>query len=99
MTKKSQKRSADPASQAMLAKADAAQQETAWDRWDAMQPQCGFGSLGICCRICSMGPCRIDPFSEELGNPFLSSLETLFSLVPVCRANLTIFFIELECIH
>jgi len=30
-----------------------------------MQPQCGFGSLGICCRICNMGPCRIDPFSSD----------------------------------
>lgn len=37
---------------------------TAWDRWEAMQPQCGFGKLGICCRICNMGPCRIDPFGQ-----------------------------------
>jgi carbon-monoxide dehydrogenase catalytic subunit len=29
-----------------------------------MEPQCGFGQLGICCRICTMGPCRIDPFGE-----------------------------------
>jgi carbon-monoxide dehydrogenase catalytic subunit len=65
MTKKSEQRSVDPASQAMLAKAEAMGVETSWDRWDAMQPQCGFGTLGICCRICNMGPCRIDPFSEE----------------------------------
>jgi carbon-monoxide dehydrogenase catalytic subunit len=38
--------------------------ETAWDRWEAMQPQCGFGQMGICCKICSMGPCRIDPFGD-----------------------------------
>ena len=36
----------------------------AWDRQEAMEPQCGFGQLGICCRICTMGPCRIDPFGE-----------------------------------
>ena len=24
-------------------------------------PHCGFGEKGICCRICSMGPCRITP--------------------------------------
>jgi carbon-monoxide dehydrogenase catalytic subunit len=36
----------------------------AWDRQEAMEPQCGFGQLGICCRICRMGPCRIDPFGE-----------------------------------
>ena len=61
---KAEKRSIDPVSQKML---DVAEQQgipTVWDRWEAMQPQCGFGSLGICCRICNMGPCRIDPFGE-----------------------------------
>ncbi len=24
-------------------------------------PHCKFGELGVCCRICSMGPCRITP--------------------------------------
>ena len=62
---KSEARSIDPASQAMLAKAEQTGVQTAWDRWDAMQPQCGFGSLGICCRICNMGPCRIDPFADS----------------------------------
>ena len=38
---------------------------TAWDRYDAMQPLCGFGQLGVCCTICSQGPCRIDPFGPE----------------------------------
>jgi carbon-monoxide dehydrogenase catalytic subunit len=38
--------------------------ETAWDRFESQQPQCGFGLLGICCRNCNMGPCRIDPFGE-----------------------------------
>jgi carbon-monoxide dehydrogenase catalytic subunit len=38
--------------------------ETARDRLAAMQPQCGFGELGTCCRICYMGPCRIDPFGD-----------------------------------
>jgi carbon-monoxide dehydrogenase catalytic subunit len=38
--------------------------ETAWDRLERLQPQCGFGELGICCRNCNMGPCRIDPFGE-----------------------------------
>ena len=36
----------------------------AWDRHEAMLPQCGFGQLGICCRNCTMGPCRIDPFGD-----------------------------------
>jgi len=38
--------------------------ETAWDRSDQQGPRCGFGELGICCRNCNMGPCRIDPFGE-----------------------------------
>jgi len=55
-------RSADPASREMLVVAGRAGLETAWDRLESQQPQCGFGSLGICCRHCFMGPCRIDPF-------------------------------------
>ncbi len=58
------KRTADAAAQAMLDRAAEAEIPTAFDRWDAMQPQCGFGKLGVCCRICNMGPCRIDPFGE-----------------------------------
>ncbi len=38
--------------------------ETVWDRYEAQQPQCGFGELGVCCRHCMQGPCRIDPFGE-----------------------------------
>ena len=37
---------------------------TVWERQAAMEPQCGFGELGICCRICYMGPCRIDTFGD-----------------------------------
>lgn len=38
--------------------------KTGRDRLAAMKPQCGFGELGTCCRICYMGPCRIDPFGD-----------------------------------
>ncbi len=38
--------------------------ETAWDRLEAQQPQCGFGQLGICCNSCKMGPCQVDPFED-----------------------------------
>ena len=58
-------RSIDPATQEMLARAEELGLETAWDRLDAMMPQCGFGELGVCCRNCNMGPCRISPFEEE----------------------------------
>ncbi len=55
---------ADKATQQMLKIAEQEQIPTIWDRYDAMQPQCGFGTLGLCCRHCSMGPCRIDPFGN-----------------------------------
>jgi carbon-monoxide dehydrogenase catalytic subunit len=63
------KRSSDPAAQEMLKHMAEAGIENAWDRLDAQQPQCGFGQLGVCCRICNMGPCRVDPFGEgaQLG--------------------------------
>src|SRR5512136_2908907 len=55
---------ADRASKEMLKKANKENIEVVWDRYEMMQPACGFGELGICCKICSMGPCRIDPFGE-----------------------------------
>lgn len=38
--------------------------ETVWDRLVAQEPQCGYCALGVSCRNCSMGPCRVDPFGE-----------------------------------
>lgn len=64
MVKDIRDRSIDPASQEMLDVCQRAGLETAWDRLDKQQPQCGFGELGLCCRNCNMGPCRIDPFGE-----------------------------------
>jgi len=58
------KRTVDPAAQLMLQVAQTQGIGTPWDRLEAQQPQCGFGTMGICCRNCFMGPCRIDPFGE-----------------------------------
>ena len=33
--------------------------DTIWDRYEAQTPVCKFGKMGICCRICDIGPCRI----------------------------------------
>jgi anaerobic carbon-monoxide dehydrogenase catalytic subunit len=38
--------------------------ETVWERAEKQDPHCGFGELGLCCRNCYMGPCRIDPFGQ-----------------------------------
>ena len=62
--KPKRKRTVDPAALHVLAKTDAAGIETAHDRHGEQEPRCGFGELGICCRICEMGPCRISPFAK-----------------------------------
>ena len=55
--------------QEMLTVARAEGIQTVWDRALAQDPQCGYCSLGVSCRNCSMGPCRIDPFGvgPQLG--------------------------------
>ncbi len=62
--KKQDRRSVDPAAVEMLRIADREGHATIWERYEQQQPQCSYGQLGTCCRICSMGPCRIDPFGE-----------------------------------
>ena len=50
--------------QLLLEKAQKDQVETVWDRFENQLPQCGYCEMGLSCRICVMGPCRIDPFGE-----------------------------------
>ncbi len=50
--------------QRMLEVASAERIPTVWDRLAAQQPQCGYCALGVSCRNCAMGPCRIDVFGE-----------------------------------
>ncbi|MFH1862200.1 MAG: carbon monoxide dehydrogenase, partial [bacterium] len=58
-------KSADPATVKAHQHARSRDLTTVWERHEAMQPICAFGDLGLCCTICYMGPCRIDPFSRE----------------------------------
>ena len=58
-------RSIDPSVHKMLERAEALDLETVWERYEKMQPECGFGELGVCCRNCNMGPCRISPFDDN----------------------------------
>ena len=51
-------KSIDPAALEMLAHADECGIGTAFSRADHMKP-CPIGESGACCRICSMGPCRL----------------------------------------
>ncbi len=58
-------RSVDPATQKLLKRAEEQNIATVWDRFEVMSPGCKFGKQGICCRICSMGPCRITKKAEQ----------------------------------
>lgn len=49
----------DAASVEVLRRAQEECIDTCFSRVDAQSVQCKFGSEGICCRICYMGPCRI----------------------------------------
>lgn len=62
--KQVQKKSADPAVNQLLVQAYRRQVTVTWDRAEAMQPQCGFSRLGLCCHQCAAGPCRISPFDQ-----------------------------------
>jgi anaerobic carbon-monoxide dehydrogenase catalytic subunit len=64
-TEKILEKSIDPGVHKMLERAEQLNIETVWDRYEAMLPECGFGELGVCCRNCNMGPCRISPFDDQ----------------------------------
>jgi carbon-monoxide dehydrogenase catalytic subunit len=53
-----EERSADPAAQQMLIRADELGLSTAFSRADDMVP-CNIGGAGMCCKLCGMGPCRL----------------------------------------
>jgi carbon-monoxide dehydrogenase catalytic subunit len=50
--------SIDPATQELLVRAEELGIETAFSRADQMPP-CNIGAVGMCCKNCSMGPCRL----------------------------------------
>ncbi|MCK5129146.1 MAG: anaerobic carbon-monoxide dehydrogenase catalytic subunit [Clostridiales bacterium] len=43
----------------MLIKATGDCVDTCFDRYETQKNHCKFGTTGVCCRICHMGPCRI----------------------------------------
>ncbi len=51
--------SAHPSINQMRRRLDALGIPTAFDHHAAQQPICTFGSSGVCCQLCSHGPCRI----------------------------------------
>jgi len=55
------KKSIDRAAQHLIDKNAQQGIETVWARSESQKPRCGFGEQGLCCHICYMGPCRINP--------------------------------------
>ena len=51
----------EAATNALLETANKVGADTWQKRVKDQTPHCGFGEAGTCCRICSMGPCRITP--------------------------------------
>ncbi|QTA89831.1 Carbon monoxide dehydrogenase [Desulfonema magnum] len=64
MSKAYEKNTITEDGQLLLKKAERDQIETVWDRYEAQLPQCGYCEMGLSCRVCVMGPCRVDPFGE-----------------------------------
>ncbi|MDP2939312.1 MAG: anaerobic carbon-monoxide dehydrogenase catalytic subunit [Candidatus Omnitrophota bacterium] len=64
MSEEIKKYSGDAATQQMRRRAEEEGVVTIWDREALQEPHCGFGTLGVCCKNCNLGPCRIDPFGE-----------------------------------
>ena len=60
---KIEERVSDAASSEMLLKAATDCIETCFTRVETQRNSCKFGTTGVCCRICHMGPCRITPRS------------------------------------
>ena len=58
---KAKQRSIDKSVNKMLERTSEQGIETVWDRSDQQKARCGFGEQGLCCRLCYMGPCRINP--------------------------------------
>ncbi len=55
----------NPASKELFKRLEQKNVETWLDRYEAQQPQCGFGLRGLCCRNCQWGPCRIGPKASK----------------------------------
>lgn len=49
----------DPAVKEMLINMQENGLESIFDRFDAQKPHCVFGIAGVCCKNCTMGPCRV----------------------------------------
>lgn len=55
----------DAASVEMIRKSQTDRVDTCFSRAERQSAPCKFGTEGICCRVCHMGPCRITPKAPQ----------------------------------
>jgi len=70
-----EKKSIDPAAIEMIEKATEEGVRTVFDRAEKTKP-CPIGSEGSCCKICSMGPCRVPLARGKTETPEEKKLRT-----------------------
>ncbi len=63
--KKPEELVSDPASIEVILKSQKDCIETCFTRADSQSVSCKFGTQGICCKICHMGPCKITPNGQR----------------------------------
>ena len=63
--KKPEELVSDPASIEIILKSQKDCVETCFTRADSQSVSCKFGTQGVCCKICHMGPCKITPNGQR----------------------------------
>jgi len=61
------KKTLDKATEHALGQAAAAGIPLPFDRYENQVPVCRFGQMGLDCKVCTQGPCRINPFESSNG--------------------------------
>ena len=74
----------EAATNALLETANKVGADTWQKRVKDQTPHCGFGEAGTCCRICSMGPCRITKKAPgaSVAAMFMASLPVTICVSP-----------------
>src|SRR5450756_2967464 len=61
------KKTLDKATESAISRAATAGIPLVFDRYEDQVPACGFGRMGLDCKACTQGPCRINPFDATNG--------------------------------
>lgn len=61
------KKTLDKATESAISRAYAEGVPLVFDRYEDMVPVCRFGQMGLDCKACTQGPCRVNPFDPSNG--------------------------------